>query len=164
MPKNSQKAIESRRDQVWHLMLKGHNPQSIKSELNIPRTTVYRDIAFLTKKSKQYVYDMAQGTRVLMFQRAIDGIGLALANSWDKFNDPQVPEKQKVSYLRLAKDCHSEILSIAQNGPTVMGFINMADKARRLGVTPQYPPLPELTEEQQIEEELELRKDRLQST
>jgi IS30 family transposase len=57
-----------RREKVWYLMLKGHNPPSIIKELNICSATVYNDIKFLTKKSKQYVYDMAKGTHVLMYQ------------------------------------------------------------------------------------------------
>jgi hypothetical protein len=81
---------------------------------------------------------MAKGLHVLMYQRASEGIDLILTESWKKFYDPKVPEKQKVSYLRLAKDCHSEILNIVQNGPTVMGIVNMAYKAKRLGITPKF--------------------------
>ena len=70
----------------------------IRKTLHIPVPTIYKDIKFLTKKSKQYVYDMAKGTHMLLYQRAIEGIGLTLENAWDKFNDPKLPEKQKVSY------------------------------------------------------------------
>ena len=37
------------------------------------------------------------GLHVLLYQRAIEGIGLTLSSAWDKFNDKTVPEKQKVS-------------------------------------------------------------------
>ena len=66
---------------------------------DVSHVTIYNDIKFLTKKSKQYVYDMAKGTHVLMYQRAIEGIALALSEAWN--NDPKVPEKQKLGYLRL---------------------------------------------------------------
>jgi len=49
-PKNPANVVNERRNQVWLLMLKGRNSQAIKKELNL---------AFLTKKSKQYVYGMA---------------------------------------------------------------------------------------------------------
>jgi hypothetical protein len=94
MVKIPARLTNERRDQVWFLMLKGHNPQSIKKTLNISNPTLYKDIKFLTEKSKQYVYDMAKGTHVLLYQRAIEGIGLTLENAWRKFNDPKVPEKQ----------------------------------------------------------------------
>jgi hypothetical protein len=111
MAKIPARLTNERRDQVWHLMLKGYNPQSIKKTLNIPGNIVYRDIEFLTKKSKQYMYDMAKGLHILAYQRAIKGIGLTLTEAWAKFNDPRVPEKQKVSYLRLTRECNESIIS-----------------------------------------------------
>ena len=84
-------------------MLKGSNPQSMSKTLNVSHVTIYNDIKFLTKKSKQYIFDLAKGTHVLMYQRAIEGISLTLAEAWNKFNDPNVPEKQKLGYLRLTK-------------------------------------------------------------
>jgi len=89
------KATNERREKVWFLMLKGYNPQSIIKTLRITKTVIYNDIKFLSEKSKQYVYDMAKGTHVLMYQRAIEGVGLILETAWNKFNDPKVPEKQK---------------------------------------------------------------------
>ena len=99
MTKISAKATNERRQQVWFLMLKGHNPEFMSKTLNVSHVTIYNDIKFFAKKSKEYMYDMAKGTHVLMYQRAIEGISLTLAQAWKKFNDPQVPEKQKVHTL-----------------------------------------------------------------
>jgi hypothetical protein len=115
-------------------MLKGHNPQSIKKTLNISNPTVYRDIQFLTKKSKQYVYDMAKGTDVLMYQRAIEGIALALTEAWDRFNDPKVPEKQKLGYLRLTKECNESMFNFTANGVSVLALKTIVERANRLGI------------------------------
>lgn len=52
--------------------------------------SIYNDIIFLTKKSKQYVYDLAKGTHVLMYQRTIEGIALTLTEAGKKFNDHDV--------------------------------------------------------------------------
>src|SRR5437879_5738915 len=100
-------------------MLKGERPQSIKKTLNISNPTLYKDIKFLTKKSQQYVYDMAKGTHVLMYQRAIEGISLTLAEAWNKFNDPKVPEKQKLGYLRMTKECNLSMIDLTANGASV---------------------------------------------
>ncbi|MDQ6865273.1 MAG: hypothetical protein M3044_15785 [Thermoproteota archaeon] len=78
MGKIPSKATNERRDRVWFLLLKGQNPQSIIKTLGTTKTVVYNDIKFLKEKSKKYVYDMVRGSHVLLYKRAIEGIGLGL--------------------------------------------------------------------------------------
>ena len=134
MSKISAKATNERRQQVWFLMLKGHNPQSMSKPLNVSHVTIYNDIKFLTKKSKQYVYDLAKGTHMLMYQRAIEGVGLILETAWNKFNDPKVPEKQKLGYLHLAKGCHDSMFNFTANGVSVLALKNIIERANMLGI------------------------------
>lgn len=132
-------------------MLKGYHPTSIIKELNVRcNATVYNDIKFLTKKSQQYVYDLARGTHVLMYQRAIEGISLTLAEAWNKFNDPKVPEKQKVSYLRLTKDCNESMINLTANGASVLALQDIANRANRLGIEFDNNTPYSISEEEQI--------------
>ena len=73
--------------------------------LGTTETVIYNDIKFLTKKSK-YLYSLAQGGHGLLYQKSIEGINSTLSEAWDKFNDPNIPEKHKVAYLRLTKECN----------------------------------------------------------
>jgi hypothetical protein len=130
-------------------MLKGNNPQSIIKSLGSTQTVIYNDIRFLTEKSKQYMYDMAKGTHVLMYQRAIEGIGLALETAWDKFNDPKVPEKQKLGYLRITKECNEKIYEMTANGPTEMAVLDIMRRADRLGIDYDHKPVL-FSEQEQI--------------
>ena len=84
---------------------------------------------------------MAKGTHVLMYQKAIEGISLTLAESWNKFNDPKVPEKQKVSYLRLTKECNESMISLTANGASVLALKNIIERANMLGI--DHAPLEE---------------------
>lgn len=133
-------------------MLKGHSTPSIAKIIGSPYITIHKDVQFLTEKSKEYIYEMAKGKHVLLYQRAIDGIGLTLTEAWKKFNNPKVPEKQKYNYLRLTKECNESMINLTTEGPAVMALQNLVDKARRLGITDKYSPLPELTEEQQAQD------------
>jgi hypothetical protein len=140
-------AINERREKVWFLMLKGHNPQSIIKTLGTTKTVVYNDLQFLTEKSMQYVYDMAKGTHVLMYQRAIEGVALALSEAWNKYNDPSIPEKQKLGYLRLTKECNESMFNFTANGVSVLALKNIIERANRLGL--DHTPIT-LEEQQQI--------------
>lgn len=152
MGRTPAKVTNERREKVWFLKLKGHNPPSIIKELNVCSATIYNNIKFLTEKSRKYVFDMAKGSlHVLLYQRAIEGIGLTLSSAWDKFNDKTEPEKQKVSYLRLTKECHSAMIELIANGPTVMAIQDIANRAERLGIdTSDNNKHLALSEEQQI--------------
>ena len=127
-------------------MLKGHNPQSIIKTLGATETIIYNDIRFQTEKSKQYVYDLAKGTHVLMYQKAIEGVALALSEAWNKFNDPKVPEKQKLGYLTLTKACHESMFDMTANGVSVLALKDIIERANRLGL--DHKPI--LDEEQQL--------------
>ncbi|PWU81682.1 MAG: hypothetical protein DLM72_05685 [Candidatus Nitrosopolaris wilkensis] len=44
----------------------------------------------------------------LVYQ-TIEGIQFILAECWKKYNDPKLEERDKISYLRLTKDCNKVI-------------------------------------------------------
>ena len=154
MGKAPTKVVNARREQVWLLLLKGHNAKSITRELNV---AIYNDIKFLTKKSKQYVYDMAKGLHALSYEMAIEGIRLVLLECLDRTNNgSNVPEKTRVSYLRLIKDCNESMMQITINGPCVLAMQDLTKRAGRLGINDGSNNSPILTEQEKIKDYLDM--------
>jgi hypothetical protein len=59
--------------------------------------------------------------------------------AWSKFNDPKVPEKQKLGYLRLTKECNLSMIDLTANGATVLALQDIANRAERLGIDNNTP-------------------------
>jgi hypothetical protein len=68
------------------------------------------------------------------YQRTIEGIGLTLPTAWNKFNDAQVPEKKKMSYLRLTNECNSLMSQLTTNSPCVLAMQDLTKRAERAGI------------------------------
>jgi heat shock protein HspQ len=135
LPKTTAKEINERREQVYFHMLRGENAQQIMKSLNLTQATVYRDIRFLGKRSKKYVYDIAKGDFLaLAWQRSIDGIGYVMSEAWKKFTSEDTPEKQKPYYLRLIKDCQESIINQVTNGAAVLAVNGLRKRIEDAGI------------------------------
>jgi len=79
-------------------------------------TVVYKDIKYLTEKTREYLFEMAKGTHALIFQLSIEGINETLAECWSSCNDNKNKNNtnlsQKVAILMLVKECNEAILRL----------------------------------------------------
>ena len=69
---------------------------------------------------------------------ANDGINLVLLQAWNKFNYPNAPEKQKVAYLRLIKECHESMSQLTTNGPSVMAIDDLRKRIEGAGINVDF--------------------------
>jgi len=145
VPKLTAKQTTERRQKVWFLMLQGNNQQQMADILHVSHVTIYNDIKFLTAKSKQYIFDLAKGTHILQYQRAVESAGLILTKCWEVFNskDPQINYFHKMAALKLALLANESMANFVMNGSTVLGINRIVEKANRLNLLSQNEPLTE---------------------
>jgi len=135
LPRIAAKLTNERREQVWKLMLMGHNPQSIIKTLGSTQTVIYNDIKFINEKGKRYVFDIAKGdVLALQYMKCLDGLNGIISECWRELNDPKTPNKQRPAYYRLIKDCHESMTQQVTNGAAVLAVNDLRKRIEDMGI------------------------------
>jgi IS30 family transposase len=100
---NSQAVIEERRQKVWTCVTRGLKSCEIARELNVNKSTITRDIKYLSGQSQNYLSDLAKATLPFMYQTSIDGIRDVLKECWNIYEstNEQVNWFQRLAALKL---------------------------------------------------------------
>jgi IS30 family transposase len=99
----------------------------IAKELNVDHCTVSRDIKFLTAESQNYLNDLARSTLPFVYQTSIEGIRSILRSCWDIHNSTD-NNFQKLSALKLAKECNESIFNLMDAGPSIMAVKQLQER------------------------------------
>jgi len=120
--KNTKPAIDERRQKLWALLTKGMKGYEIARELNVDDSTISRDIKHLTAQSQNYLNDLARSTLPFMYQTSIEGIRSILKECWNIYqsDDSKINWFQRLSALKLAKECNESIFNLMDAGPSIM--------------------------------------------
>ena len=103
----------------------------IARELNVSPPTIVRDIKFLTAESQNYLNDLARETLPFMYQISIEGIRDIIRECWAIYqseNTRDVNMYQRISALKLAKECNEGIFKLIEEGPSVMYLKQLQEK------------------------------------
>jgi DNA invertase Pin-like site-specific DNA recombinase len=65
---NSQAEIRERREKLFIMLTRGMRASEIAKELKVDRTTVVRDIQFLTQESQNFLSDLAKQSLPFFYQ------------------------------------------------------------------------------------------------
>ncbi len=130
MAKHTAAVIADRRQKLWTLLIKGMKAYEIAKELNTDHSTVSRDIKFLTAQSQNYLNDLAKETLPFMYQTSIEGIRSILKECWNIYqsDDNKINWFQRLSALKLAKECNEAIFNLVDEGPSVMYLKQLQDR------------------------------------
>ena len=129
---NSQVVIRERREKIWALLTRGNiKSYEIAKKLNVSPPTIARDIKFLTADSQNYLNDLARKTLPFMYQISIEGIRDIIRGCWaiyQRENDENINMCQRISALKLAKECNEAIFKLIEEGPSVMYLKQLQEK------------------------------------
>jgi IS30 family transposase len=103
----------------------------IAKELNVSPPTIARDIKFLTAESQNYLNKLAKETLPFMYQISIEGIRDIIRECWNIYQSEDhtnINMYQRISALKLAKECNEAIFKLIEEGPSVMYLKQLQEK------------------------------------
>ena len=139
---NNQAVIRERRDKLFNLLVKGMRSNDIAKELKVDVSTVNRDIQFLTSESQNYLNDLAKQTLPFAYYTTLESIRAIMRECWDIYNsDPNAREdskfyglnwNNKLSALRLARECAQSHFECLSQGPNVLQLRILEDRLAQI--------------------------------
>jgi IS30 family transposase len=128
--KNTPLVINERRQKLWTMLTRGMKAYEIAKELNTDKSTISRDIKYLTAQSHNYLNDLAKETLPFMYQTSIEGIRDVIRECYTIYlsQDPKVNMYQRLGSFRLIKDCHESIFHLLDEGPSVLAMRQLQER------------------------------------
>ena len=130
---NQKDKIEWRRDQIQQLQAKGyHSHREISGILQIPKTTVTRDIQFLSQESKNNIRKYIDERLPEEYEKILVGITSILKEAWETSNEAEIDIKEKIQALSLAKECYTIKVDLLTNVNVIDDAVHFIEEHRNL--------------------------------
>lgn len=146
-----QQQIEFRRDRVLELSSQGFSQSDIARVLQIDKTVISRDMAYLKQHAKQLLKTHIEDTMPVEYQKGIAAIDQVLRMCWGivgKSDD----ERVRLQALSLIDQCNSHKMDMVTNGSIITDALKYVNgKAEKL--------VRDTSPKQSEEEEEEIEKD-----
>jgi hypothetical protein len=128
--------VEWRKDQIQQLLAKGHySHREIASILQIPKSTVSKDILTLREEAKNSIRKYIDERLPEEYERILVGVTSVLREAWETSKKEEIDTKEKLSALALAKDCYSMRLGLLTNASVVddaARFVSLHDQENKV--------------------------------
>jgi hypothetical protein len=115
--------IEERRREVAHMLAQGHTETEIAQILHVHVSTICRDVKVLKELSQRFVFDLAKGDLTYYYKQCIDGMDEYKYGDWSQ--GVHLTVKEKITALRLLKDCDEAKFALLEKGPSVLNVKGM---------------------------------------
>jgi uncharacterized protein YerC len=127
--------IEERRRKVASLLAQSMTESEIAHELQVDQSTISRDIKVLKQQSQQFVYDLAKSDLAFYYKQCIDGIEEVKRRAWEMLrqdNNNSLNGKDKLSALKVLKECNEAKFSLFKDGPSVMNVKSLEERLHKI--------------------------------
>ena len=105
--------------------------------LNVDQSTISRDVKALKELSQQFIYDLAKSDLAYYYKRCIDGIEEAKREAWEMVRNNSLSEKDKLSALKLIKECDEAKFALFKDGPSVMNLKSLEERLNKIEIAGQ---------------------------
>jgi hypothetical protein len=119
MSRKMQHQIEWRRTKVMELLSKGESNQSeIARVLQVDKSIICRDIAYLRQQSKENIKRYIDERLPEEYEKCLVGLNAITKEAWNTANNTE-DKREKLQALSLAKECYSMKLDLLTNATVV---------------------------------------------
>jgi hypothetical protein len=119
MSTKMQHQIEWRRAKIMELLSKGENNQSeIARILQVDKSIICRDIAYLRQQSKENIKRYIDERLPEEYEKCLVGLNAITKEAWNTAHDTE-DKREKMQALSLAKECYSMKLDLLTNATVV---------------------------------------------
>jgi hypothetical protein len=115
--------IEWRRSQVLELSSQGQTERQIATVLQVGKTTVHKDLAYLSRQAKENLKTHIQDKLPEEYQKCMVGINQVLNMAWSIVNKSVVDDKTRLQALALINDCNKYKMDLTTNGVVITDAI-----------------------------------------
>jgi hypothetical protein len=115
-----QQQIEWKRSQVLELSSQGQTERQITTVLQVGKTTVHKDLAYLSRQAKENLKTHIQDKLPEEYQKSMVGINQVLNIVWSIVNKSAgVDDKTRLQALALINDCNKYKMDLTTNGVVI---------------------------------------------
>ena len=112
-----------RRSQVLELSSQGQTERQIATVLQVGKTTVHKDLAYLSRQAKENLKSHIQDKLPEEYQKCMVGINQVLNIAWSIVNKSVVDDKIRIQALSLINDCNKYKMDLTTNGVVITDAI-----------------------------------------
>jgi IS30 family transposase len=131
--------IEERRRKVASLLAQSMTESEIAQELNVDQSTISRDVKALKQLSQQFIYDLAKSDLAYYYKQCLNGIEEVKRKAWEAYRstNSSLNLKDKLSALKLIKECEEAKFSLLESGPSVMNLKSLEERLNKIEIAGQ---------------------------